>query len=118
MPGVRCSGRKGGSREPWIREFAQVDSVLSADGRRPVRRGQYTAGANCQYKRLKGPDCSSYFFGALPSRPPWLRMRYVTAPLSFLKNSTSASTTFRKNFVSDSAKSGNLLCPVACVINW
>lgn len=58
-----------------------------------------------------------YFFIAFTSCPPWCRIKCVTSPLSFLKNSTWASTTLRKNLVSDSAKSGNFGCPVACVIN-
>jgi hypothetical protein len=59
----------------------------------------------------------AYFFVPFTSCPPWWSIRCVTSPFSLLKNSTSASTTFRKNFVSDSANSGNLPCPVACVIN-
>src|ERR1700757_4861318 len=43
LPGPQ-RGRKEVRQEPWISEFAQVDSVLSADGRRPVRRRQYTTG--------------------------------------------------------------------------
>src|SRR5271166_838818 len=46
---LRCStrsaaGEKGGSQEPVsFFQNPQVDSVLSADGRRPVRRRQYSA---------------------------------------------------------------------------
>ncbi len=43
----------------------------------------------------------------LRSRPFWYITACVTAPLASVKNSTCASTTFRKNFVSDSAKTGN-----------
>ena len=60
---------------------------------------------------------TSHFFTPLISRPPWCKTKCVTSPFSFLKNSISASTTFRKNIVSDSAKTGNFGCPVACVIN-
>jgi hypothetical protein len=34
--------------------FMQVDSVLSADGRRPLRRGQYTP---CEYLPSLPPHC-------------------------------------------------------------
>jgi hypothetical protein len=37
MPGVRSRRAKGGSREPFFAAANQVDSVLSADGRRPER---------------------------------------------------------------------------------
>jgi len=45
-------------------------------------------------------QAEGYFFVPFISCPPWWRMMCVTSPLSFLKNSASASTTFRKNFVS------------------
>jgi len=38
VPGVRYSRRKEVPENLGFRDFAQVDSVLSADGRRPVRR--------------------------------------------------------------------------------
>jgi len=37
-----------------IQEFAQVDSVLSADGRRPVRRRKYTTPAHPSLVLMKG----------------------------------------------------------------
>ena len=46
---------KGDSLRIWIAKFAQVDSVLSADGRRPVRRGQYTP-----KQGRSGLGCGSY----------------------------------------------------------
>jgi len=42
-PGVRCAGEKEVRQNLKFKKFAQVDSVLSADGRRPVRHGQYNA---------------------------------------------------------------------------
>lgn len=65
------------------------------------------------------PDCRAYskisargsrrryFFAPFMSCPPWCSTRDVTSPLSFLRNSSCASTTFRKNLFSDSAKIGN-----------
>jgi hypothetical protein len=58
--------------------------------------------------RLALPALALYFRGALISAAPWCSIRWVTTPLSSLKNSISASTTLRKNFVSDSANNGAL----------
>ena len=42
MPGVRNAGEKEVRQNLELSKFAQVDSVLSADGRRPVRHAKYT----------------------------------------------------------------------------
>src|SRR5580700_4355968 len=63
-------------------------------------------------------EAQTYFLTALWSRPPWWRTRCVTWPLSFLMNSISASTTFGKNVVSDSAKMGTSGWPVIWVMSW
>lgn|ERR1700722_10356289 len=55
-PGVRQVGRKGGSLRTLF-FVAQVDSVLSADGRRPVRRGQYIVDSQGMQPAVLFPLC-------------------------------------------------------------
>lgn len=56
----------------WFRVSLQVDSVLSADGWRPVRRGQYSAILNAHeikhHKRILGPARENAGFGTTPAR--------------------------------------------------
>jgi hypothetical protein len=65
MPGIRCSGRKGGSWEPWMQHFPQVDSVLSADGRRPVRRKSVYRTRRARWKAQAVLLCLSMRFAVI-----------------------------------------------------
>ncbi len=60
-PGSAAAGEKEVRENLGFREFAQVDSVLSADGRRPVRRGQYSAGFQTR-AGLGSGEQPHYFF--------------------------------------------------------
>src|SRR6266853_5130797 len=66
--------------------------------------------------RCEGPQ--SYFLTPFVSRPFWCSTILVTSPFSFLTNSICASTSFRKNMVSDSANIGTFPWFVPCEINW
>ncbi len=73
------------------------EGIFGARGQTRMRPAGRTRG-----KRNPQPETRLYSRTAFPSRPFWNRIMWVTLPVASRKNSTCASTTFRKNFDSDS----------------
>ena len=89
-----------------------------ADGRQDRPRLDGTRRPTTRKTGRSSTGSAYGIFGAFRSTPPWCRVTWLTLPSSPLAKVSWASTAFRKNLVSDSAKTSSLFWPVAWVISW